>query len=128
MQLPEHPLARFLFFYLLTVACEAPVLLVGLSARHTIKDRLFAAVWLNACSYPVVFFVFPEFFSEQWLYLLVAETFAPASECLLFWLAFIRRRPWSRGDTIRDMVVVVLANLTSFGVGLLLQPHWKLSP
>jgi hypothetical protein len=127
--LPGNLLLQFLVLYLLTVAWELPVLVIGLSRRHSIRDCLFAAIWLNACSYPVVFFVFPELFppqSEYVKYIVTAEVFAPLSECLLFWLAFIRSRPWSRGATIQDMAVVVLANLTSFGVGKLLEPCWKI--
>ena len=126
--LPENIVARFLVLYLLTLACETPVLLVGLSARHSMRNRLFAAIWLNACSYPVVFFVLPEFFpgpEDELRYLVVAEIFAPVSECLLSWAAFIRGLPKDCRATLRDMVVVVLANLTSFGVGEILEPFWK---
>ena len=120
MSLPENRLAQFLVLYALTVAFETPVLLIGLSRRHSIGSRVFASIWLNACSYPVVFFVFPQLFEERAQYLLVAEIFAPVSECLLFWLAFIRGRSRDVNATVRDMVTVVLANLTSFGVGELL--------
>jgi hypothetical protein len=122
MELPENQLAQFHILYGLTVACELPVLLIGLSSRHGLRARLFAAVWLNACSYPVVFFVLPQFVQDRVLYLTIAEVFAPVSECLLFWLAFIAGRPCDRRATVRDMVTVILANLTSFGVGLIL---WK---
>ena len=47
----------------------------------------------------------------------MAETFAPAAECLLFWLAFGKAEPRSRGAVVQDMAVVVLANLLSFGLG-----------
>ena len=40
--------------YLFTISVETPVLLVGLSRRHPIRHRLFAGVWLTACTYPVV--------------------------------------------------------------------------
>ena len=51
--------------------------------------------------------------NSRGLFLLVAETFAPVAECLLFWLAF-----GTRDDSIRrDFVVIVIANLASFGVG-----------
>ncbi len=104
--------------YLLTIAIETPVLLLGLSPEHSIKRRLAAGAWLTACTYPIVVIVLPEFFhvqQERLAYLAVAETFAPAAECLLFWAAFgPLRHPW------RDLAVVAAANLASFGVGELL--------
>ena len=109
--------------YFITVTIETPVLVLGLSKRHSIRDRVFAGFWLTACSYPVVAFVIPYFidpFSQRFLYLLVAETFAPLSECLLFWLAFGKKSElWPR-SMYRDLGVVVLANLCSFGIGELL--------
>jgi hypothetical protein len=49
----------------------------------------------------------------RWLYLVAAETFAPVGECLLFWLAFRGREI----EWVRSLVVIVIANLASFGVG-----------
>jgi hypothetical protein len=96
--------------YLLTVSVETPVLVVGLSRRHPVKHRLFAGLWLTACTYPVVWLVLPPLFSERWLYLVVAETFAPVAECVLFRLAFGKA-------SVRDLAAIVLANLLSFGAG-----------
>ena len=96
--------------YLFTVSIEAPVLLVGLSRTHPIKHRLFAGFWLTACTYPVVWLVLPPLFEQRWAYLTVAEIFAPAAECLLFWLAFGKASP-------RDLAAIVVANLLSFGLG-----------
>ena len=93
--------------YLLTVSVEGPVLLAGLSRRHPLKHRLFAGFWLTACTYPVVWLVLPPLFAERWLYLAVAETFPPVAECVLFRLAF-------GTVTLRDLAVIVLANLLSF--------------
>lgn len=103
--------------YLLTIAIETPVLLVGLSPRHGLARRLFAGVWLTACTYPIVVLVLPLLLEPRGLYLLVAETFAPAAECGLFWLAFgtTDRSTW------RDCTAIVLANLASFGIGELIQ-------
>jgi hypothetical protein len=106
--------------YLVTIAIETPILAVGLSRRHPMQHRLFAGVWLTACTYPVVWLVFPELidsFRHPVLYLAVAETFAPAAECLLFWLAFGKAEPRTRAALIRDMAAVVAANLASFGAG-----------
>lgn len=54
---------------------------------------------------------------ERGFYLLVAETFAPAAECAIFWYAFVRWLPPDRRATLRDCAAVTLANLCSFGVG-----------
>ena len=111
--------------YLLGVLIEAPILLLGLSRHHPLSRRLFAGLWLTACTYPVVVLVFPALFDprdERLVFLLVAETFAPVAECLLFWVAF-RQEPG--GVTLRDLAVIVLANLASFGAGEWLgQQEW----
>lgn len=108
--------------YLLSVAVETPVLLVGLSKRLSFRQRLFAGLWLTACTYPVVVLVLPQLFSTlpRSTYLLVAETFAPLAECLLFWLAFGERAGATAGELARNLAVIVLANLLSFGAGELL--------
>jgi hypothetical protein len=106
--------------YLLTVAVETAVLLGGLARRHPVRVRLFAGVWLSACTYPVVWLVLPPLFGDRWAYLLVAETFAPVAECGLFWVAFVRPLPPDRRATLRDLLAITLANLASFGVGELI--------
>ena len=103
--------------YVLTVAVETPVLLIGLSRRHPIRHRLFAGFWLTACTYPVVWLVLPPLLPERWVFLTAAETFAPVAECVLFWLAFGKSEPRTTGATVRDMTAIVLANLLSFGAG-----------
>ena len=118
-----QPLHVFLVYYLLTVTIETSVLLVSLSRRHTLAQKLLAGVWLTACTYPVVWYVIPFVFDpvdDRGWYLLTAETFAPLAECLIFWGAFLRGLPSNRGLMIRDLAAVVLANLASFGVGELL--------
>ena len=120
---PED-LWRFLLFgYLLTVALETPVLALLLSKHHTPRRRLFAGLWLTACTYPVVVLVLPVVFagSSRALYLAVAETFAPAAECALFYLAFGGKG--SEGVTRRDLAAIVAANLFSFLVGELLTAY-----
>jgi hypothetical protein len=130
----DYFIAMFVGF-VLTVAIETTVLLVLLSPRHSLKVRLFAGVWLTACTYPIVWLVLPDLFANRVAYLAVAETFAPVAECLIFWLAFLSgpTKPpgvvadeWSaipqpvpsqRWATTRDMVAVVVANLASFGIG-----------
>jgi hypothetical protein len=104
------------FGYLLTVLVETPVLLVGLSKHHPIARRVIAGFWLTACTYPIVTLVLPLVMVQQSraVYLIVAEVFAPVAECLLFWFAF------SKKARTRDFVVIVIANLASFGVGEIL--------
>jgi hypothetical protein len=108
--------------YLISIAIETPVLVALLSRRHPIRVRLFAGVWLTACTYPVVWLVLPPLFDteQRWLYLAVAETFAPVAECAIFWFAFVRGLPPDRRATLRDLATITLANLASFGLGELL--------
>lgn len=111
---------RFLpFGYLLTILIETPILLVGLSARHSIKRRVLAGVWLTACTYPIVTLVLPLLFtnSSRTIYLLVAETFAPVAECILFWLAFGNESEVGTRSLWRDFTTIVAANLASFLLG-----------
>src|ERR1700741_5535013 len=102
--------------YLFTIAIETPILLLGLSRRHSIKRRLLAGIWLTACTYPIVVLVLPLVFVNQSraVFLLVAEVFAPVAECLLFWSAFGKETRW------RDFAVIVVANLASFLTGELI--------
>lgn len=98
--------------YLLSVLLEGPVLMFGLSSPHPARRRLLAALWLTACTYPVVILVLPHWadpVDQRPTYLLLAETFAPAAEWALFATAF--------GVRWRDGAAIVTANLTSFGVG-----------
>ena len=62
--------------YLFSILIETPILLIGLSQRHSIKRRLFAGVWLTACTYPIVVLVLPFLFAGalRAVYLVVAET------------------------------------------------------
>jgi hypothetical protein len=99
------------FGYLFTILVETPVLLLLLARRHPVRHRLLAGVWLTACTYPVVVLVLPLLFADRTTYLLVAETFAPAAECVLFLLAF------GRATWIRDCLAITVANLLSFGLG-----------
>lgn len=106
--------------YPLSVLLETPILLLGLSRRHSWSRRLFAGIWLTACTYPVVILVLPQMFDmveQRGWYLLVAETFAPVAECILFWIAFRDKESDRFASLIRDFGAIVLANLFSFAVG-----------
>ena len=95
------------------------MLLAGLSREISFKQRLFAGVWLTACTYPIVVLVLPMLFEGKARneYLMVAEVFAPVAECALFFLAFRAQvqMPWS--TWARNFLVIVCANLLSFFVG-----------
>jgi len=124
--LPMRELWYFLpFGYLFTIAIETVVLVVGLSPKVTLKQKLWCGVWLTACTYPVVILVLPAIFYGQSraLYLLVAEIFAPVAECALFWLAFRGRDTLGSNDWIRCMIAIIAANLASFGFGELMNTY-----
>ena len=69
--------------YLFTVLIEAPILLLGLSPRHSMRRRLLAGFWLTACTYPIVVLVLPLLIADRTVYLSVAEVFAPFAECMM---------------------------------------------
>jgi hypothetical protein len=124
--LPLRDLWRFLpIGYLVTIAIETPILLIGLSPRVSFRQKLFCGAWLTACTYPIVVLVLPAIFFDQSraLYLFVAETFAPVAECALFWLAFRDKGYLEKDDWIRCLVAIVIANLASFGIGEILNNH-----
>lgn len=99
--------------YLLTIAIETPILLFALSPHHSKRRRLIAGLWLTACTYPIVTLVLPLLLIDhsRAFFLLIAETFAPLVECVLFRLAFGNEATW------RDFGVIVIANLASFLAG-----------
>jgi len=111
--------------YLLTILIETPILLIGLSPRHSIKRRVFAGVWLTACTYPIVVLVLPVVFqsTSRATYLIFAETFAPVAECLLFWLAYGEREAIGNRSMWRDFAAIVIANLASFIGGEVLNAY-----
>jgi hypothetical protein len=113
--------------YLFTISIETPILLVGLSSRHSLRRRLLAGIWLTACTYPIVTLVLPLLLvnKSRAVFLIVAEIFAPAAECVLFWLAFGSREELGKGSMWRDFASIVVANLASFLAGEVLNAwHW----
>ena len=124
--LPVSELWYFLpFGYLLTILIETPILLLGLSSKLTLKQKLLCSVWLTACTYPVVVLVLPTLMNgfPRWQYLAIAETFAPVGECFIFWLAFRTKNILETSDWIRCLIAIIIANLASFGVGELLNSY-----
>jgi hypothetical protein len=111
--------------YFLSILIETPILLLGLSKRHPIKHRLFAGIWLTACTYPIVVLVLPLALANvsRAKYLVVAETFAPVAECILFWLAYGDREQIGKASMWHDFGAIVLANLASFLGGEVLNAY-----
>src|SRR3977135_19156 len=126
MSPPE--LWRFLLpGYFFSILIEKPVLLVGLSSRHSLVRLLCAGVWLTACTYPIVTLVLPLLLvnSSRATFLVVAATFAPVAECILFWLAFGKETEIGTRSMWRDFATIVVANLASFIAGEVLNAyHW----
>ena len=84
-------------------------------------------MWLTACTYPIVTLVLPLIFADRsrTVYLIVAETFAPVAECILFWLAFGSDAEVGKPSMWRDFFAIVCANLASFLGGEVINSyHW----
>ena len=124
--LQNAPVSHLWYFlpigYLTTIFIETIVLLFGLSTKLSVKQKILCGIWLTACTYPIVVLVLPILLLDysKSLYLIVAETFAPAAECVLFWLAFRSKNLLQTKDWIPCFAAIVLANLTSFGIGEIL--------
>ena len=120
MPLALDELWAFLFWgYALTVLIETPILMVGLSPRHGWRKKLWASLWLTACTYPIVVLVLSPL-AEFWgrlAYAVIAETFAPLAECALFRAIDMDGRPGLVRSRIRDAATIGLANLVSFMLG-----------
>lgn len=112
--------------YLLTVLVEGSVLFLGLQ-ELSVKQKLFLSFWLTAVTYPFVWLIYPQFFdigTERTAYLVAAEIFAPAAECLAFKFAFAGNRSWKSVDLWVSFAVIIAANLASFVIGSVI-PWWK---
>ena len=111
--------------YLFSILIETPILIIGLSKRHSVKRRLFAGIWLTACTYPIVVLVLPLLFANasRVIYLIIAETFAPVAECILFWLAYGEAEQLGKASMWQDFAAIVVANLASFLGGEVLNAY-----
>ena len=129
VQTQSMPISELWYFlpfgYLLTILIETPILLLGISRKLSLKQKLLCGIWLTACTYPIVVLVLPTLMYgfARWQYLLVAEIFAPVGECIIFWLVFRGYSSLSNSDWIRCFVTIVIANLASFGVGEILNHY-----
>ncbi len=111
--------------YLFSILIETPILIIGLSKRHSVKRRIFAGIWLTACTYPIVVLVLPLLFANasRVIYLIIAETFAPAAECILFWVAYGEAEQLGKASMWQDFAAIVVANLASFLGGEVLNAY-----
>ncbi len=57
------------------------------------------------------------------IYLIVAETFAPVAECILFWLAYGEAEQVGKASMWQDFATIVTANLASFLCGEVLNAY-----
>ncbi len=111
---------KFLDATLATMAIETAVLVAGLSYRHRISARVFAGIWLSACTLPIAWLVLPWFFlapGSDGAYVVTAESFAVVAECCLFWVAFVRPKRDDIPATIRDVMAILAANMLSYAAG-----------
>ena len=115
-----------LFGYIATVAIELPVLMWGLSDRHSKSTKLTSGLLLTGFTYPIVVLVLPVIVSVLWgqtVYLVIAETYAPIVE-VLFFRFMTSKKLFAKPD--RDAVVIILANVLSFLVGAAFLSNWIL--
>jgi hypothetical protein len=113
--------------YLMTIAIETPVLVVGLAKPHRMWVRLVAGVGLTACTYPLLWLVLPRVISleeQRGLFLAVGETLVPVAECAIFFVVFELGRRYSWRVLARDWGAIVAANLASFGIGEVIHVLW----
>ena len=111
------PIFFLLVAGIITIVIEGTVLWFGLGRRYSAGEKLFFAVWLTATTYPVVVLVLPSFMSTTQpssSYLLAAESFAIVTEGTLFTIgsAYLEKSVY-----FKELGVIVIANLISFGCG-----------
>lgn len=120
---PLSDLLRFFpIGYLITVLIETTVLIFGLTAKLSLKQKILCGLWLTACTYPIVVLVLPMLFygSSRAAYLFVAESFAHFGECVIFWLAFKHQTDFTKADWMRSFIAILAANFLSFTIGEIL--------
>ena len=119
-------LQSMVWSYLMTIAIETPVLVVGLAKPHRLWVRLVAGVGLTACTYPLLWLALPAVIAldRRGLFLAVGETLVPVAECAIFFLVFELGRGYSWRVLRRDWITIVLANLASFGIGEVIHVLW----
>ena len=101
--------------FALTLTLETAVLLVFFWHRAPRWRIVLTALVANAVTHPVVWFVLPKLMTSYGAYIVVAETWAVLAEVPIL-VAMLRPRPWYVA-----LSASALANLASYGCGLLLQ-------
>ena len=114
---PESICLQFGLAFLITFSLELPWYWIGLP-KHKVSDRLALCFFANLLSYPIVFFVSGQLPISDFHQELLAEIWAPTSEC---GFAYLCLEHW----TFRESAVIVVANLFSWMVGrYLVVPLW----
>jgi hypothetical protein len=106
--------ARWLEYFVLTVAIELLVAVPLLRGAGTLPRRAAAVVVGNLASHPIVWFVLARVISSRSLMIPVAESWAIASEAVVDALVFPSL------PRTRALGVSAVANAASFLVGLVL--------
>jgi hypothetical protein len=106
--------ARWLEYFVLTVAIELLVAVPLLRGAGTLPRRAAAVVVGNLASHPIVWFVLARVISSRSLMIPVAESWAIASEAVVYALVFPSL------PRTRALGVSAVANAASFLVGLVL--------
>jgi hypothetical protein len=97
--------------FLVTLAVELAVAVPLLGNDQRVSRRVLAVTFAQLASHPLIWFVLPELGMRRFNFVLVAETWAIASEFLLYRVVF-ERLPRSRA-----FAVAAIANGASFAVG-----------
>ncbi|MBN2528020.1 MAG: hypothetical protein JXR76_16640 [Deltaproteobacteria bacterium] len=106
---------RWFIAFLLTLTLEAPVY-IWLGRQYASVIKAAAAGALGSCvTHPLLWFVWRPFFDDYLLYVISGEIIVFLVEAVILRI-IIREMPFSKALSIS-----LLANATSYGIGLLLK-------
>jgi hypothetical protein len=122
--IPDDPIIEYAVALTLTLLIETPLVAAALARWYRVPPVRGAILGLLASlmTHPVVWFVLPGLLvpAVGWRgYLLLAEGFAWLAEAALYTVAVSRLA--ARRDIVGMLLLSLLANLASFGVGAAVQ-------
>lgn len=85
-QQKEEMIIAFVRAFLCTWLIETSILILLLKSTFKLKRILLISTFLNICTLPFVWFVFPQVLRNYSTYLIIAEAFAYTTEALLLLL------------------------------------------